>query len=86
MEVIYHSKFLKLYSRMPVKVQRKFESSIVVFQANPFDERLRNHPLHGKWQGFRSIDITGDYRAVYLSRTSYIAEFFAIGRHSQLYG
>jgi addiction module RelE/StbE family toxin len=86
MEVIYHSRFLKLYSKMPIKVQGKFEKCIVVFQSNPFDERLRNHPLQGKWQGFRSLDVTGDYRAVYLPRASYIAEFFAIGTHSQLYG
>ncbi len=86
MEIIYHSKFLKFYGKISIKVQHKFEDRITIFHINPFDERLRNHPLQGKWYGFRSIDVTGDYRAVYLPRGSYMAEFFAIGTHSQLYG
>lgn len=86
MEVIYHSKFLKLYSKVPHKVHRKFEDCICFFQENPFDSRLRNHPLRGKWEGFRSIDITGDYRAIYRLYSFGTAEFFAIGTHSQLYG
>lgn len=85
MEVIYHSKFLKLYEKIPTKVQKKFESCIAVFQSNPFDLRLRNHALKGRWEGFRSIDVTGDWRAVYFPRTKDLVEFYAIGRHSQLY-
>ena len=86
MEVIYHSKFLKLYAKTPLKIQHKFEAAIILFHDNPFDRRLLNHSLQGKWQGFRSIKVTGDYRAIYLHNGANIAEFFAIGTHSQLYG
>ena len=85
MEVTYHSKFMKMYRRVPLKVQRKFELCISIFHRNPFDKRLENHPLHGTWNGFRSIDITGDWRAIYLELGETSAEFYAIGTHSQLY-
>ena len=86
MEVIYHTQFLKMYEKIPNKVEKKFEVCIDIFHDDPFDWRLRNHPLQGKWNGFRSIDITGDWRAVYLPINHSVARFYAIGTHSQLYG
>jgi len=85
MEVIYHRKFLRMYGKVPSKVQMKFENRVSIFHKTPFDKRLRNHPLTGGWSGFRSIDITGDWRVIYVERSSSIAEFYAIGTHSQLY-
>jgi len=85
MEVIYHRKFLKLYEKAPHKIHKKFERCIEIFYTSPFDERLNNHPLHGSWAGYRSIDITGDWRAAYLPVGEHIAEFYAIGTHNQLY-
>lgn len=74
-----------MYRKTPTKIQRKFEACIITFHKNPFDRTLENHLLHGKWNGFRSIDITGDWRAIYLEVGESSAEFYAIGTHDQLY-
>ena len=85
MEVKFHRSFLKLYEKLPAKVQRRFEERLLVFQKDPFDESLHNHPLHGPWAGFRSINVTGDYRSIYESLDGKVATFYAIGTHSKLY-
>jgi addiction module RelE/StbE family toxin len=46
---------------------------------------LRNHPLSGKYEGFRSIDVTEDWRALYRKEPERII-FVDIGTHTQLYG
>ncbi len=51
---------------------------------DPFNARLRNHPLLGKYNGYRSIDIRPDLRAVYKDYGDE-AIFVALGTHSQLY-
>jgi len=46
---------------------------------------LNNHALTGQWAGYRSINITGDYRAVYRLAEEDIAYFVALDTHSKLY-
>lgn len=57
---------------------------IKVFELNPSDLRLRNHPLKGKLKGYRSINITGDWRAIYFVSGEDVI-FAELGRHSELY-
>ncbi|KAK3605058.1 hypothetical protein CHS0354_000724 [Potamilus streckersoni] len=35
------------------------------YEQNPFATELRNHALRGEYEGFRSIDVTGDYRIIF---------------------
>ncbi len=85
MEVIYNRSFLKQYEKLDPKIERAFEKRITIFQVDPFAELLDNHRLIGKYIGFRSINITGDFRAIYKEMTENVAEFYYIGTHSQLY-
>jgi addiction module RelE/StbE family toxin len=85
MEVTFHRSFLKLYEKVPSKIQSKFEERLALFHENPFDDLLRNHSLSGEWAGFRSINITGDYRAIYEVVGENAAKFYAIGTHGKLY-
>lgn len=57
-----------------------------LFVRNPVEYRLHNYPLVGVWAGYRSINITGDVRAVYREVAAGVARFDAIGSHSELYG
>ncbi len=84
MQIIIHKSFLKMYAKQPAKVQKKFKESRNIFLKDVFDIRLNNHKLNGKWFGYRSINITGDYRAIFREDTD-IVIFVAIGTHSQLY-
>jgi len=82
--VYYHKNFKKQFKRLPKNIQSKFGIRLAVFLLEPYSLELNNHPLVGEWRGYRSIDITGDIRAVYrVDNDIYL--FVAIGSHSQLY-
>lgn len=77
--------FDKQYAKLNDKTKTIFKSRLSLFKSNPFDFRLRNHALKGKYLGYRSIDITGDVRALYTVKGNIIIIFGFIGTHSQLY-
>lgn len=88
MIIRYDSTFLKKLKKIDVKVRKSFKTAILIFAKNPYDPQLNNHSLKRDWQGYRSIDVTADYRAVYEEKIeSYetIAHFVAIGTHKELY-
>ncbi len=60
----------------------------VHYKPNPNELGLRNHSLHGEWEGFQSIDITADHRAIYKeihAGEDVSAYFIALGTHKELY-
>ena len=77
--------FDKQYAKLNIKVKNAFKSRIEIFKSNPFETGLRNHALKGKYLGYRSIDITGDVRALYTIEGDLVIIFGLIGTHSQLY-
>ena len=78
--------FDKQYSKLNSKTKTIYKSRITIFKDNPFDFRLHNHALKGKYLGYRSIDITGDTRVLYTVKGNVVIVFGFIGTHSQLYG
>jgi addiction module RelE/StbE family toxin len=82
--VYYHKNFKKQFNRLPKNIQKKFAIRLAVFLLDPYSVELNNHSLAGEWREYRSIDITGDIRAVYKVEDK-INLFVAIGSHSQLY-
>lgn len=85
MKITYSKEFIKQAEKLPAKLQLQLFERISLFSDNPLHPRLRNHPLKGKHAVYRSINITGDYRALYLQKEDK-AIFDKIGTHSQLYG
>lgn len=83
--VSYHKKFKKQLRRLPKKIQEKFYLKLEIFVIDPNSSGLNDHSLVGEWTGYRSIDVTGDIRAIYREDFESFV-FRAIGTHSQLYG
>ena len=77
--------FAKQYKKLSLRVRQKFNERLRVFETDPFDKILNNHSLHGEYEGYRSINITGDYRAIYFIDKA-VAVFIRIGTHSELFG
>jgi addiction module RelE/StbE family toxin len=77
--------FDKQYDKLNNKIKGQFKERIGVFIIDPFDESLRNHALKGKYLGYRSIDVSGDIRALYTVKGNIIVIFGFIGTHSKLY-
>ena len=85
MTISYSKNFLKQAKRLSPELRKKLLERIEIFSENPLRPVLRNHQLKGKYKEYRSIDVTGDVRALYLQK-EHEAIFDAVGTHSQLYG
>ena len=85
MKVVYSHHLKKKYKKLTEAMQNKFDNRILLFRDNKHHPLLHNHALHGVYEGNWSINITGDYRAIY----SYLGEdtvlFITMGTHSELY-
>lgn len=86
--VKYAKVFIKQLKKAPQAIKIAFRERRVTYFNNPLDPQLRNHALKGKYIGLRSINITGDWRALYSERIEdgqKIIIFVLLGTHSQLY-
>lgn len=84
MEIKYNPRFRKQYAKSNKKIKTAFNSRLELFLQNSHHPLLKNHALGGEYKGFRSINITGDWRAIF-SEDRGIITFIALGTHSQLY-
>lgn len=86
--VKYSKLFLKQIKNAPLRIQEAFRKRRELFFEDPYHSQLRNHLLTGSLQRYRSINVTGDWRALFrmIERDGHAIVFFdAIGTHSQLY-
>ena len=74
MNIKYSTTFKKQYKKAPRKIQEKVKERISLFVQNPTNQLLNNHALTGKFQGYRSINITGNWRAIYSIRINLNSE------------
>ena len=89
MNIKYSATFKKQYKKAPKKIQEKVKERISLFVQDPTNQLLNNHALTGKFQGYRSINITGDWRAIFSTRLDLKSKqeyyFELVDTHSQLY-
>lgn len=87
MIIRYSPAFLKSLKKADVRIRKRVKKRITIFSKNPNDLELNNHPLKDPYQGYRSIDVTADWRAIYkvIHKEDSIAYFIILGTHSQLY-
>ena len=89
MRIQYDPDFLKALKKLDIRIRKSLRKRAEVFLQNHLDPQLHNHALRAKYKGFRSIDITGDYRVIYeeiQEGEETVAHFIAIGTHDELYG
>lgn len=85
MIVSFHKNFEKQYKKLNSKEKEKIKENISILIKNESDPILNNHPLKGKYKGYRSMNITGDLRAIYKRTEKEKVIFITIGNHSNLY-
>jgi len=84
----YSSSFLSTLKKVNIRIKKSFRKHITTFEKNPYDPQLNNHPLKREFAGYRSINITADWRAVYKELSEgdeRVAYFVLLGTHDQLY-
>jgi addiction module RelE/StbE family toxin len=82
--ILFHRTFKKAYFKRDVRIRKKFDERVYLFVQDPIHPTLKNHPLHGKWLGYRSINVTGDFRAVF-KQEGELTTFVDIDTHANLY-
>lgn len=86
-------KFSNLFNKqrkaLRLEIKVAFREALGLFMDDHNHPFLRNHPLREKFAGYRSIDVTEDYRAVFKeikAEKQIVIKFYAIGTHQELYG
>jgi addiction module RelE/StbE family toxin len=84
MVIIFHKTFHKDYEKLPKKIQEKFSNKLKLFKEDKNHETLNNHSVDKVFPDCRSINITGDFRAIFKEEGDTV-HFINIGTHSELY-
>ena len=82
----FSKKFIKQYNKLPQKTQYQFDERLIVLQDNFRNPLLRLHTVCYRGDVFISMNVTGDYRALFLWEGEHAVRFYRIGTHSHLYG
>lgn len=85
MIILFHKSFGKKYKKLSSKIQKQTDERVHLFRVEPHNSQLNNHPLHGKYSGYWSINVTGNYRALYRFINQNMVEFVDIDTHPNLY-
>ena len=85
MKIFLHKQFEKKFKKFNLKIQRAFYRKLELFSTNAFHPELNNHALKGRYTGYRSINITGDIRAIFIFLSEDSVEFDDIDNHNNLY-
>lgn len=81
---LYSNQFQKQLKKAPLKIKEAFLKRRKLFLEDSNNPQLHNHALTGSYKGYRSINITGDWRAIFEETGNEIV-FKLLGTHSQLY-
>ncbi len=88
MLVRFSKKFAKQRDKAPKKIQVALNERLGIFYEDRFYSKLNNHALVGSYKGYRSINVSGDWRALYREiedERDVIIFFDFLRTHSQLY-
>lgn len=88
MKIEFSPEFRKKYRTADVRIRHRVDDCLRVFKNNPTDLELDNHELKREWEGFRSIAITSDWRAIFQYKQAgeeTVAYFVTLGTHKNLY-
>ena len=67
-------------------IQRKVFERTQLLATEPFHPLLNDHKLRHPYEGYSSVNITGDYRLVYKKLVPDVYFLRAVGTHHQLFG
>jgi addiction module RelE/StbE family toxin len=81
MKIIYATKFLREYKKLPLSVKKTAEENEKIFRQNPFELSLKTHKLHGKLKEFWSFSVGYKYRIIFEFADDSLVYFYSVGSH-----
>lgn len=88
MEIRYTSRFRKQYHKAAKEIKAAFSQTLDLFLEDSDHPTLRNHPLKKELTGYRSLDVTEDWRALFKENKigrQRVITFHKLGIHEELY-
>ena len=85
MIIEFHKKFRKAFRKLKAGEIAQLKERLELFSKDPFNQKLNNHRLQGEYSDRRSINITGDLRALYKIKSRDTVLFVLLDTHSELY-
>lgn len=85
MRLQFTARYNKKYRKLPASIKRHAEERLRIFISDPSHPLLNNHSVGKVFPGCRSINITGDFRAIFKEVDDAVV-FINIGTHGELYG
>lgn len=86
MRVIFHKQFEKQYRKTSRRIRERFKERKNLLIENPTHSLLNTHQLSGSRYGQWSINVTGDWRAIFIYLDEGTIAFIDLDTHSNLYG
>ncbi len=84
MEVHFHRQFKKQFPKFSLKIQKRFHERLALLLKEKHNHLLHVHNLSGSRRSYKSMNVTGDVRAVFQIKDNTVT-FYEIGTHSELY-
>ncbi len=82
----FSPRFIKSLRKAPRKIQIAFRNRLELFLIDKYHPILNNHSLMGKYKDYRSLNVSGDWRAIFREfENGKVIYFDFIGTHSKLY-
>ncbi len=85
MEIVYSTKYLRLFRKLQAAVKSKVSEREEIFRVDPFDPRLDTHKLHGKEMPHWAFSIDRKNRIKFLLLEGGCVEFVYVGPHDGAY-
>ena len=85
MRIEFHREFKKRRKKVSAKILHQLDTKLFLFEKEPFNAQLNNHPLSGNRKGQWTINVTGDWRAVYVFKDKETVVFMYLDTHGNLY-
>lgn len=86
MDIVSSSRFKQQFKKLLKSEEKEYWIRLELLIKDARHPLLYDHKLHGKWGGYRSINISGDKRLIYKKLDNLTWYVAAIGTHHQLFG
>jgi len=86
MRFVQHRTFERQYKKLSDVLRDKIWERLALLLKEESNPLLSDHKLNPPWDGYRSINISGDYRLIYRELDEGVFYLRAVGTHHQLFG
>lgn len=88
LEIQFSKQFDKQLKNADSEVIKAFRESLGLLMSNKYHPSLNNHLLAGRFIGYRSINVFGDWRAIYremYGEQGMVLSFEVLGKQGELF-